>query len=708
MNFPTLTSEMAPGTILADRYRVVKVLGQGGFGRTYLAEDSNRFQEYCVLKEFIPQVHSSQSLQKAQDLFEREADVLYRLNHPQIPRFREMLRTQHNGQGYLLLVQDYVEGKTYRELQRERQSRGLAFNEAETYQLLFQLLPVLAYLHANGVIHRDISPENLIQRQNDGLPVLIDFGGVKQAAASSLSNESESNLTCLGKTGYAPPEQLQQGKVYPHSDLYALAVTLLVLLTGKEPPALLNSQTLAWQWQQEVQVSPQFANLLNRMLAQQPGDRYPSAAAVLLALSGTDPDAVSLKPALPPQTATTVAAVPSATPPAPPPPDPQDLNQTVATPVTATSTFGATLAKLATTLLFGLVFIAAGLGGWWVTRAWQQFTQANPPLNPSSEASPAVVTPPPYSAEEQARKDNLEQQRQALGISSEFLNQLVDDRFYQKYPERLQRPLTRDSADEALRAEWDQLAQDWLNQLQPLSSEQRSRLGSYSQDNFRDWVAQVNGEFLSSRALIDLADGRFFELLPDQRNQNFESTPVMQIWWSIADETTAQVLNKQILQKIEFQAGAANATVGKSLEPGEGIAYIAYLVTKQPVRFHLNAPNDFLFSIYPPFRDSLPLLADSNQRDWDGVVQDSGYYEFVIVSAANSPAQFSLEVTAELNDQPDDKLQPFFDNSESSENSPSSQNSASPENAEKNDRPNSDNSDIPPNHDPPERKKKKQ
>ncbi|MCL6436100.1 MAG: protein kinase, partial [Leptolyngbyaceae cyanobacterium HOT.MB2.61] len=156
------------GKTLSSRYRVLRELGQGGFGRTYLAEDINRFHEPCVLKEFAPQVQGSRDLQKAEELFEREAGILYQLQHPQIPRFRELFRAEFQGRGRLFLVQDYVEGPTYQAILRSRQSQGFCFSETEVTQLLFQLLPVLTYIHERGVIHRDISPDNLIWRSADG------------------------------------------------------------------------------------------------------------------------------------------------------------------------------------------------------------------------------------------------------------------------------------------------------------------------------------------------------------------------------------------------------------------------------------------------------------------------------------------------------------------------------------------------------------
>jgi len=265
-NIPTsVNHHIQPGQILGDRYVIIRQIGQGGFGRTYLAADINRFQENCVLKEFSPQIQTPDLLQKAAELFQREASVLYKLQHSQIPRFRELLPINLQGKESLFLIQDYVDGETFNSLLTHRQQRGLKFTETEIRQLLQQILPVLEYIHSLGVIHRDISPDNLILRNSDQLPVLIDFGGVKQVAVNVASQYYQTGSktpspseTLLGKIGFAPPEQMQTGIVSAQSDLYALAATMLVLLTGKQPQELIDTYNLSWQWRREVSLQ-QFA-----------------------------------------------------------------------------------------------------------------------------------------------------------------------------------------------------------------------------------------------------------------------------------------------------------------------------------------------------------------------------------------------------------------------------------------------------------------
>lgn len=292
-----MESPLPSGTILQNRYHLLSVLGQGGFGRTYLAEDQGRFNERCALKELIPPETGAYALEKSKELFQREATTLYQIKHPQVPQFRANFEQD----GRLFLVQDYVEGKTYRELLNERKAQTVVqpanvnpasptpnqngvFSESEVRSLLLQLLPVLDHLHSKSIIHRDITPDNIILRESDRMPVLIDFGVVKELATRFLAPNASAPLTTVGKVGYAPSEQIQTGRAYPSSDLYSLAVSSVVLLTGKEPQSLFDDNQLTWSWRRMVDVSDGFASVINRMLSYRPGDRYQSANEVLQAL----------------------------------------------------------------------------------------------------------------------------------------------------------------------------------------------------------------------------------------------------------------------------------------------------------------------------------------------------------------------------------------------------------------------------------------
>jgi serine/threonine-protein kinase len=286
----TAATEIRRGTLVDNRYRVQRILGQGGFGRTYLVCDQRRFDEFCVLKEFVPHTTAESLVQRARDLFEREAKVLYELDHPQIPKFLAWL--EENGR--LFLVQEYVDGKTYSQLLRDRLVFGKPFSEAEVIQWLADILPVLDYLHSCHIIHRDISPDNIMLPSQGDKPMLIDLGVVKQVMSEVRSGSLRSTTNTgyallVGKVGYSPPEQIDKGQCYPSSDLYALAVSALVLLNGKHPKEQIGSNL----WiDPEIAISDRLAQILGKMLADTPRERYQSAKDVLDELQ-------ALLPALP-------------------------------------------------------------------------------------------------------------------------------------------------------------------------------------------------------------------------------------------------------------------------------------------------------------------------------------------------------------------------------------------------------------------------
>ncbi len=274
--------KLSSGSKVGGRYTIQRVLGQGGFGRSYLVEDTQRFGECCVLKEFFPNNTSKQNLQKALDLFKREAKTLYQINHPQIPTFLACFAQE----GRLFIVQEFIDGVTYSQLLKMRLQKQQRFSEMEVTQWLMHMLQVLEYIHGLGIVHRDISPDNIMYSRDRQLPILIDFGLVNDAMTDILSDSVESTpdrkgATMVGKFGYSPPEQIRLGQCFPASDLYALGVTAVVLLTGKDPRDLLDRLSLEWQWQDQVQLSVPFARVLNRLLQQKPSDRFQTAQAVL-------------------------------------------------------------------------------------------------------------------------------------------------------------------------------------------------------------------------------------------------------------------------------------------------------------------------------------------------------------------------------------------------------------------------------------------
>jgi serine/threonine protein kinase len=210
--------------ILRNRFRTIKLLGQGGFGRTYLAEDIDRLNQRCVVKQLAPNVQGTWAINKAVELFQQEARQLQQLGqHPQIPS----LDAYFEQDKYLYLVQQFVDGDNLLTL---FQNQGI-WQESQVKQLLLELLPVLKFIHEQKIIHRDIKPENIMRRRSDGLLMLIDFGVSKQLSGTVMSRLG----TRIGSDGYVPIEQMKGGEAYPASDLFSLGATAFHLLTGLYP-----------------------------------------------------------------------------------------------------------------------------------------------------------------------------------------------------------------------------------------------------------------------------------------------------------------------------------------------------------------------------------------------------------------------------------------------------------------------------------------
>ncbi|GAX37222.1 serine/threonine-protein kinase [Nodularia sp. NIES-3585] len=267
--------------LLRDRYRVVKPLGQGGFGATFLANDQALPGEpSCVIKQLRPSGTAPHILQMARELFEREAKTLGKIgNHPQVPRLLDYFEEQEQ----FYLIQEYISGST---LQQEVKLNGF-FSEAGVKQFLSETLPLVQYIHEQKVIHRDIKPANLIRRTQDARMVLIDFGAVKnQVSQAALNQSGQTALTAyaIGTPGFAPPEQMAMRPVYA-SDIYALGVTCVYLLSGKTPKDLdYNPKTGEMMWEHLVQASNHLTTVLRKMLDVSVRNRYQSAEEVLRAL----------------------------------------------------------------------------------------------------------------------------------------------------------------------------------------------------------------------------------------------------------------------------------------------------------------------------------------------------------------------------------------------------------------------------------------
>ncbi|MEO0968171.1 MAG: protein kinase [Cyanobacteria bacterium J06639_18] len=297
--------------LLNNRYQVIEVLGAGGFGETFLAEDTYMpSRRRCVIKKLKTITGDPRTYEKIKQRFEREAATLEFLGEvsDQVPK----LYAYFSEQGLFYLVQEWIQGQTLTEI---IEAKG-ALSETEVKSILLNLLFVLDYVHSKNIIHRDIKPDNVILSANTGKPVLIDFGAVKETIrtiANPPGRFTESLI--IGTPGYMPSEQAIGRPIYA-TDIYSLGLTAIFLLTGKCPQELqTDRQTGEILWQEHApEVSPQLAQILNQAIQLQAGERFSTASKMLNALqteSTSIPSSIKVKPQQP-LTQKTIALAPNA------------------------------------------------------------------------------------------------------------------------------------------------------------------------------------------------------------------------------------------------------------------------------------------------------------------------------------------------------------------------------------------------------------
>jgi serine/threonine protein kinase, bacterial len=389
--------------LLNNRYRVLRTLGSGGFGETFLAEDTQMpSQRRCVIKQLKPIQDNPQVYELVQQRFQREAAILEDLGEgsSQIPRLYAYF--SDNGQFYL--VQEYIEGQTL--TTRVRQQGVLS--ESSVKEILTSILPVLEFVHSKGIVHRDIKPDNILIRDRDNQPVLIDFGAVKETLGTVMTPSGNTTQSIvIGTPGYMPSEQ-SVGRPMFASDLYSLGLTAIYLLTGKSPQELgTDPATGAVLWRQyALSVTPSFAAVLEKAIQFSARDRFTSAREMLQALqTGTVPVAPTI-----PGVAPTVPYIHPPVPTTPPNPtsqhtvsiSPAESSQPSSPTSNSPGWFGGSfLGALFATI--GIT-IAIGIGVFAVFQSRQSQPQVEQPsteetlssLQPSAEPSgePQETTPP--------------------------------------------------------------------------------------------------------------------------------------------------------------------------------------------------------------------------------------------------------------------------------------------------------------------------
>jgi serine/threonine protein kinase, bacterial len=264
-------------------YPLIKQLGVGGFGTTHLATNTLLpTRPHCVVKQLIPSSNEPELQQLIQERFKQEAIVLENLgkgSNGMIP----MLYHYFVEQGEFYLVQEYIEGQSL----TDQVATDGVFTEAQVRQFLNDILPTLTYIHAKSIIHRDIKPDNIMVRQSDNKPVLIDFGAVKEIMTTIINTElNTARSIVIGTPGFIPIEQMAGRPVFA-SDIYALGLTVIYLLTGKLPTEIeTDPRTSNINWQAyALNVSTQLAAVINKSVESLPRDRYKNVMELSQALN---------------------------------------------------------------------------------------------------------------------------------------------------------------------------------------------------------------------------------------------------------------------------------------------------------------------------------------------------------------------------------------------------------------------------------------
>lgn len=534
-----MTAPLAPETILHDRYRLVAVAGEGSLGRTYLARDQQRSNQLCVLKEFIPNQPDAAALKALEHQFQQEVAVLHELKHPQIPSFQTLIA---QGQRFYW-VREYIPGKSYGVLLNERKAAGAAFSEAEVIHLLKQVLPVLTYLHSQGIVHQNLSLDSLIQRHHDQQPVLINFGLIK-ALVARLQLHPIQQMETIGRWGYVPPEQLFGGQVHPNGDLYALAVGAIVLLTGKYPEELYDEAAQALNWERWVTLTPKLNRILRQLLNPDPQKRFASAAHVQQALEIVTSEVETSSPAQP--VATEMAPKP--------PPEPR---LSIPTPARSArirmrqprlnSDFLASAA-----MVTGLALLVAVIS-WRIISSVFTDRPPQPQVSPPAEVANSPTTPAPSPTPTPApspsaaatpaasvNPEALRERRRKLGVDYQLFTNLVDELFYAKNPQVRDRKLSSSPEQTKLQAEWNEVASTLMDKLETLTPQTRGKLGTYRRRDYDQWLKALGETGPTSQTLDNLADARLFELFPDLKGKTLNPRTFGQVWYAIAEESVDQ------------------------------------------------------------------------------------------------------------------------------------------------------------------------
>ena len=532
------------GQLIGERYRLEQRLssappGEAPQGELWRASDQLAAEAPMALRLLNPGIDPA----RARQLWGRLQGLL----HPQVPRLGAAIQTQDG----LWLVREWQAGRTYQLLLQARAERQLVFGAGEVLLLLRQLLPVLAVLHSQELVHGDLSPANLLRRDSDGLPVLLDFGLVAGTAVAT--------------PGYAPSERLRVAEPEPWMDLHALGVVALVLLSGEEPARLLDPVTMAWRWPAALSTESALQAQIGRLLEREPGERFASASQALAAFQSI---AMPESTGPVPRADRTVALVPPPTPApaAAPPPvepalvEPEPVPESPLPPVAALRSRLEEREEAAEGGVWPVVIalvlsavVGTALGWWWLSRGRLSLPTPEAALQLPNSLPPAEVD----------QRQQLLNRLRAMQVDRGWFLKLVDASLLAQFPERGGR-LPSDSLDDApLRKVWNELAEEWLARVEQLPLEIRRRLGSYTNGDWERRQQALVSQGLSSAVLRQLVSGSAQSLLPGRPGADIPAEPFRQLWFAAAEQALANVQ----IEAIQAQAQATQV-VSAQVEAG--------------------------------------------------------------------------------------------------------------------------------------------
>lgn len=276
---------------LINRFRLIRELEEGNFGKTFLAQDLHNGGRNCVIKKFLPNLSQPEKIcdlynQKARNLFKDEAILLGILgNHNQVPNLIANFQDKDD----FYIVQEYIDGEN---LHSELENNGI-FSEQKMWAFLIKISTALEYVHSHKIVHRDINPRNIMRRFSDDQIFLIDFGSAKQIHTTpSTKTNMTLDGTTLGTRGYTPYRQYHLGKVDYSNDIFSVGATCFHLMTNLYPPELYNRIGNGDKWVEHFlpylngNYSENLVSIIEKMLVQGVDTRYVSVSEMIADTNG--------------------------------------------------------------------------------------------------------------------------------------------------------------------------------------------------------------------------------------------------------------------------------------------------------------------------------------------------------------------------------------------------------------------------------------